>query len=202
MHSPLTHQSVFLTSRPDHHHPPTPRRPMIAFWGRSNVGKSSLINFLLQRKGLAKSSSTPGKTQLINYFEVDKNHYFVDLPGYGFARVNKNVRASWEKKVQDFLLQAPPSCHLLLLIDGRHPLQPRDQVYLDWLMAGPLSFSLVLTKAGGKAKQAARRHLLTLKELIQKQYPSSSTPLFLSDAKLAQGRESLWAHLMEFLKSQ
>jgi GTP-binding protein len=119
----------------------------IAFVGRSNVGKSSLLNALLGRKNLAKTSSTPGKTQLINYFLVDNERYFVDLPGYGFAKVAKKELKKWQKMIEGYLLKSEPLKLIVLLIDSRHTLMASDQQMIDWLDLNEMPYMVVLTKA-------------------------------------------------------
>jgi GTP-binding protein len=119
----------------------------IAFVGRSNVGKSSLLNALLGRKNLAKTSSTPGKTQLINYFLVNNERYFVDLPGYGFAKVAKKELKKWQKMIEGYLLKSEPLKLIVLLIDSRHTLMASDQQMIDWLDLNEMPYMVVLTKA-------------------------------------------------------
>ncbi len=112
---------------------PSPSLPEVAVAGRSNVGKSSLINVLFNRKKLAKISSTPGKTRLINYFLVDERIYFVDLPGYGYAKLSKHEREKWQKNIESYLRENKNLELVLLLIDMRHGLLPIDRVMIDWL---------------------------------------------------------------------
>jgi len=125
---------------------PKTNLPEYAFIGRSNVGKSSLINLLTGRKKLAKVSSTPGKTQLINYFEVDESWYLVDLPGYGYAQISKKKRDEWKKMIDSFLLERKTLACIFLLIDSRIPLQNIDMEFMNFLGQAQLPFVLVFTK--------------------------------------------------------
>jgi len=125
---------------------PKTNLPEYAFIGRSNVGKSSLINLLTGRKKLAKVSSTPGKTQLINYFKVDESWYLVDLPGYGYAQISKKKRDEWKKMIDSFLLERKTLACIFLLIDSRIPLQNIDMEFMNFLGQAQLPFVLVFTK--------------------------------------------------------
>jgi len=120
--------------------------PEIAVIGRSNVGKSSLINAVFNKKKLAKTSSTPGKTRLINYFSVDNKCYFVDLPGYGYAKGIKKVNESWQKMMNDYLINNESLKIVLLLIDSRRGILPIDEIMIDWLNHYKINWILVLTK--------------------------------------------------------
>ncbi len=121
--------------------------PEIAFAGRSNVGKSSLINRLVNRRNLVKTSSRPGKTQSLNYFVVDDSLYFVDLPGYGFARVSKNLRAAWERLITEYLEHRESLACVVVIIDIRHELKEYDRSLVEWLRYHDIQFVLVYTKA-------------------------------------------------------
>jgi GTP-binding protein len=125
---------------------PVPDLPEIVFAGRSNVGKSSLLNALCNRKNLARTSASPGKTQLINYYNVDNSLYFVDLPGYGFAKLSRSIRSKWPEMIETFLLENKMIFMICLLIDARHPLQKRDSEMLEWLQYHQMPFSIILTK--------------------------------------------------------
>lgn len=131
----------------DPHDFPDPPRPEIAFVGRSNVGKSSLLNALTRRKRLAYISRTPGKTQTINYFAVDDLCHFVDLPGYGYARVPEKLRRSWEPMIRGYLDENPRLRGVVALVDGRHPPTRLDQRMLGWLADRGFPILVVLTKA-------------------------------------------------------
>jgi GTP-binding protein len=126
---------------------PSPSRPEIAFVGRSNVGKSSLLNALTRRKRLAHTSRTPGKTQTINYFVVDDACYFVDLPGYGYAAVPERVRRTWKPMIEGYLDDNPRLRGVVALVDGRHPPTPLDRRMVGWLADRGVPTLVVLTKA-------------------------------------------------------
>jgi GTP-binding protein len=126
---------------------PPPVKPEYAFIGRSNVGKSSLINMLTQKKGLAKTSQTPGKTQLINHFFINESWYIVDLPGYGYARASKTKKADWSKFIHTYLDKRESLQCVLVLIDSRLEPQKIDMEFCNWLGEKGLSFVLVFTKA-------------------------------------------------------
>lgn len=141
------HSSVYVISSPDHTKAPKPDRPEYAFIGRSNVGKSSLINMLCNNEKLAKTSGTPGKTQLINHFSINNEWYIVDLPGYGFAKVSQGERKKWEKMIEDYLRQRENLVNVFVLIDSRHAPQKIDLEFINRLGKWQVPFCLVFTKA-------------------------------------------------------
>ena len=141
------HSSVYVISSPEYTQCPAPDRPEYAFIGRSNVGKSSLINMIVNNDKLAKTSNTPGKTQLINHFNIDDEWYIVDLPGYGFAKVSQSQRKKWEKMIEDYLRKRENLVSVFVLIDSRHSPQKLDLEFADKLRKWQVPFSLVFTKA-------------------------------------------------------
>jgi GTP-binding protein len=141
------HSATYVISSPDFTTCPEPDRPEYAFIGRSNVGKSSLINMLSRNDRLAKTSGTPGKTQLINHFNIDNAWYMVDLPGYGFAKVSQTQRKKWERMIEDYLRKRENLVHVFVLIDSRHTPQKIDLEFVNRLGAWQIPFSLVFTKA-------------------------------------------------------
>ena len=146
--------ATYLVSSPDYTLCPVPDRPEYAFIGRSNVGKSSLINLLCNNQKLAKTSSAPGKTQLINHFDINNGEwYLVDLPGYGFAKVSQAQRRKWEEMIEEYLRLRGNLAHIFVLIDSRHKPQRLDIEFINQLGDWGLSFTLVFTKAD-KEKQA------------------------------------------------
>jgi len=149
--------SLFVGSYPAFTKCPESRMPEFAFIGRSNVGKSSLINNLTGHKQLAKTSSTPGKTQLINLFEVSKSWILADLPGYGFAKVSKTSREKWDKMTKDYLRHRPNLAMVMLLIDSRIPPQNSDIEFINWLGENGLSFTIAFTKADKQSKNATEK---------------------------------------------
>jgi GTP-binding protein len=174
--------------------------PTFALIGRSNVGKSSLINRLLQRKSLARTSIKPGKTQLVNYFLVNKAWYLVDLPGYGWAQVSKKKRLQWDKMVKSFLSQATINT-LFVLLDSRHPLQKIDMEFLHWVAQAKLSYGIVLTKADKCKKREVITHVgLLQKTLTQANYPLP--PLFVTSSKdQSKGHEEMLEYVEEQLNN-
>ena len=141
------HSAVYLISSPDYTKCPKPDRPEYAFIGRSNVGKSSVINMLCNNDKLAKTSASPGKTQLINHFDIDKSWYIVDLPGYGFAKVSQTQRKQWEKMIEDYLRKRENLVSVFILIDSRHSPQKLDLEFISKLGKWNIPFCLVFTKA-------------------------------------------------------
>ncbi|HVS98011.1 MAG TPA: ribosome biogenesis GTP-binding protein YihA/YsxC [Puia sp.] len=141
------HSASYVISSPDYTKCPAPDRPEYAFIGRSNVGKSSLINMLSGNDRLAKTSGTPGKTQLINHFNIDDAWYMVDLPGYGFAKVSQTQRKKWEKMIEDYLRKRENLTQVFVLIDSRHTPQRIDLEFVNRLGEWRIPFSLVFTKA-------------------------------------------------------
>ena len=141
------HSAVYLISSPDYTKCPKPDRPEYAFIGRSNVGKSSLINMLCNIDKLAKTSGSPGKTQLINHFNIDNSWYIVDLPGYGFAKVSQTQRKQWEKMIEDYLRKRENLVSVFVLIDSRHSPQKLDLEFVNKLGKWNIPFCLVFTKA-------------------------------------------------------
>jgi GTP-binding protein len=141
----LSAKFVKSATRPEHY--PRDGRPEIAFLGRSNVGKSSLINSLLKVRGLARTSSTPGRTQLINFFLINDAFYFVDLPGYGYARVPRDVRKEWGPMVEKYLATRPALVLSVVITDSRHEPTQLDLRMKEWLEAGGKPFIIVATKA-------------------------------------------------------
>jgi len=137
----------FVISATNYKDCPKPNHPEYAFIGRSNVGKSSLINMLTGRKKLAKTSVTPGKTQLINHFMINNSWYLADLPGYGFAKVSKSEKAKWGKMNADYLLKRTNLLTIFLLIDTRHEPQKIDSEFIQWLGENELPFLICFTKA-------------------------------------------------------
>jgi GTP-binding protein len=139
--------SEYIISSPDYLHSPKPDKPEYAFIGRSNVGKSTLINMLCNNEKLAKTSGTPGKTQLINHFLINKEWYVVDLPGYGFAKVSQSQRKKWEIMIEDYLRKRETLMNVFILIDSRHAPQKIDLDFVNQLGEWQIPFCIVFTKS-------------------------------------------------------
>jgi GTP-binding protein len=154
--------ATYLISSPDYKKCPSPDRPEYAFIGRSNVGKSSLINMLCNNSKLAKTSSAPGKTQLINHFTVESDEgkwYLVDLPGYGYAKVSQSARRRWEQMIEGYLRHRENLATVFVLIDSRHEPQKIDLAFLDQLGKWEVPFCLVFTKADKETQKAVSQHV-------------------------------------------
>jgi len=165
--TPLNYaKTYFVTSAPDITHLPSDTGVEIAFAGRSNAGKSSALNFLTNQKNLARTSKTPGRTQLINLFEVEPNCRLVDLPGYGFAQVPEEVKRKWQKSLAEYLQKRESLKGLVILMDIRHPLKDLDQQMIDWAVESNLPVILLLTKADKLASGAQKQQLNMVKEAI------------------------------------
>jgi GTP-binding protein len=159
--------------------------PEIAFLGRSNVGKSSLINSLLQRKGLARTSNTPGRTQSINYFLINNGFYFVDLPGYGFARVSKEMRSDWGKMAEDYLAGSDRLKLCVQLVDIRHKPTALDKQLHEWLVYHEKPYIIAATKADKLSSNALRKSLT----LIEGELPGAEVVTYSSQS--GKGRDVL-----------
>lgn len=146
-------QTEFVKSAANPSHFPEPEFPEVAFAGRSNVGKSSLINTILNRKNLVKTSSKPGCTQLINFFKINNNTFFVDLPGYGYAKVSKSIRSQWGSMIEKYLNQRPNLLGVVLLIDIRREPEKEEFQLMQWLAAKGIPCLRVLTKADKLSRQ-------------------------------------------------
>ncbi len=155
----IVHSASFITSAPALASCPPSEWPEIAFAGRSNVGKSSLINCLLNRKGLVRTSSTPGRTQLLNYFAINEDLYFVDLPGYGFARAPRSVREKWQPMVHGYLQGRESLRAVVWLLDVRRDPSPEDLEFLDWLEESEIPTIPVITKVDKVSKNELARSL-------------------------------------------
>lgn len=161
-------KAEFIKSAPKWSDCPEPTKPEYAFIGRSNVGKSSLINMLAQRKDLAKTSGTPGKTQLLNVFLMDESWYLTDLPGYGYAKVSKTKRSQFEKMITNYLTQRPNLVNTFVLIDCRIPPQKIDLEFMEWLGENGIPFSMVFTKIDKISSTALQKALLNYKKEMLK----------------------------------
>ncbi len=189
-------QADFLVSVANANNLPEPPWPEIVFAGRSNVGKSSLINMLLGRKALAKVSAAPGKTRLVNYFLVNENLYFVDLPGYGYAKTSQVLRQDWAKLIDEYI-RTPRSRIVVQLLDIRHRPAKQDLESLEWLCHNMVPVVVVLTKGDKLGRQAQYTALRALKEQLK------SLPILqilTSSSRSKSGRDELLGFLGAWLR--
>lgn len=185
----------FVKSAFERRHWVTDGRPEIAFLGRSNVGKSSLLNSLLQRKALARTSNTPGRTQSINYFLINDSFYFVDLPGYGYAKVSKTMRADWGKMAEDYLANRDELVLSIQLVDARHKPTELDIQLNEWLNFNQKEHIVVATKSDKLTNNELRNQL----KIIGKQFPESKILTYSSST--GKGKDQLWLEISEALKN-
>ena len=170
--------------------------PEVAFVGRSNVGKSSLINRLLNRKKAARVSSKPGKTQTINFFLINQAFHLVDLPGYGFAKVSKTQKEQWGKMIEKYLLIRKPLRAVIQLVDIRHAPSKEDINMYHWLAHFGVPTAVIATKADKISKGQWQKHLKVIRESLEM---SKQTPLLLVSSETGVGKEEIWDMLEEIL---
>lgn len=175
---------------------PRDRQPEIAFAGRSNVGKSSLLNRLLGRRRLARVSRTPGRTQTINFYSINGAFYFVDLPGYGYAKVAERMRRSWAPMVEGYLRSRAVLRAVVMIVDARHPPSPLDQEMRAWLQAARIPHLVVLTKVDKVKRGARRRAREGAAAVLGIRDPEN---LLLFSAVTGEGERELWQHLAQYL---
>ena len=188
----------FLISNTTFKKCPEDEKPEFAFIGRSNVGKSSLINMLTDKKKLAKTSSTPGKTQLINHFIINDNWYLVDLPGYGYAKASKKSRNNWEQFIAEYLLHRKNLLTTFVLIDSRLEPQNIDLEFMNWCGEKEIPFSIIFTKSDKLSSSALQKKISFYKKELLK-YWEELPPVFISSSQSKLGRESILNYLNEIL---
>jgi GTP-binding protein len=190
--------AAFLKSAFQESHYPPPDKIEVAFAGRSNVGKSSLLNVLVNRKNLARTSSTPGRTQALNFFLVDGHFYFVDLPGYGYARVSLEVKKSWRGMVEAYLRNRPNLKAVVVILDIRRGLEEEDRELIDWLEQEGRNILVVLTKIDkltrSERDSRVRRMEKDLSGVV------SEKPILFS-AKTREGRKEIWDKLLSLMRA-
>ena len=173
--------------------------PEIAFAGKSNVGKSSLINGLLNRKSLARTSAQPGKTQTINFYNVNKNLYFVDLPGYGYAKVSVEIRAKWGKMIERYLHGSPQLKKVFLLIDIRHVPSENDCMMYDWIVDNGYEPVIICTKLDKIKRSQVQKNLKLIREKLDLVPGTTMLPF---SAQTKQGRDEIWNLIEETLAQE
>jgi GTP-binding protein len=195
----LIKEAIFIVSNTEIKNCPTDKKPEFAFIGRSNVGKSSLINMLTGKKGLAKTSGTPGKTQLINHFLIDDEWYIVDLPGYGYARASKSMRSKWEKFIADYLTKRETLMNIFVLLDARLEPQKIDLEFMNWCGEKGLPFSMVFTKVDKLSSSVLQKNLAKYKKEMLK-FWEEIPPVFTSSSASGFGREPLLNYIETIIK--
>jgi GTP-binding protein len=193
--------SAYVISSPSVDMCPAPDRPEYAFIGRSNVGKSSLINMLCNKKEVAKVSSSPGKTQMINHFTITgsdkKNWYIVDLPGYGFAKVSQNQRKSWQKMIQDYIRKRENLVNLFALVDSRHEPQKADLDFINQLGEWGIPFAIVFTKADKTTQRETAKNVDNFLTSLSETW-ESLPPHFVTSAVKHLGKKGI----LQFIADQ
>ena len=201
----IIQKATYVISSPDLNSCPKPDRPEYAFIGRSNVGKSSLINMLTGIKQLAKTSATPGKTQLINHFDIasrSKEHsplhswYLVDLPGYGFAKVSASQRKKWEKMIEGYIRQRENLVNLFVLVDARHTPQDLDLEFVNKMGEWQVPFGIVFTKADKETQKVVAKHVREFTVAMQEQW-EELPPIWVTSAEKRLGKEQMLAFIDE-----
>ncbi len=188
--------AFFSLSSPTLSKCPKDNKPEFAFIGRSNVGKSSLINMLCNKKGLAKTSSTPGKTLLINHFIINNEWYLVDLPGYGYAKQSKSIQNKLEQMISQYLLMRPQLINVFVLIDIRHEQQKIDREFIDWLGESRIPFSIVFTKADKLSSQKIKINVEKWLNAMMDRW-EELPPYFITSSESKLGRQEL----LEYIES-
>jgi GTP-binding protein len=166
-------------------------RPEVAFLGRSNVGKSSLINSLLARRGLARTSNTPGRTQSINFFLIDEKFYFADLPGYGYAKVSKTMRADWGKMAEEYLTEREELRLCIQLVDARHDPSRLDQQLNEWLIHSNKPYIVVATKSDKLSRNELQKSLKVIRQTFE------ASDVLAYSSQTSAGRDELWSRILE-----
>jgi GTP-binding protein len=186
--------ATFIVSNSDFRKCPADGRNEYAFIGRSNVGKSSLINMLTRNKSLAKTSMRPGKTQLINHFLINNEWYLVDLPGYGYARISKTQRAAWQKMISDYILQREVLVNTFVLIDSRIPPQRIDLEFISFLGRNGIPLAIVFTKVDKQNQSETARNVNAFKNVLLEEW-EELPPMFLTSSVSGTGRDKLLAFI-------
>ncbi len=182
-------KTSFIKSSTSYKQCPPEIHPEVALIGRSNVGKSSLINMLVQNRRLAQVSSTPGKTQLINHFLINERYYLVDLPGYGWAKVSQSKKKDWGAMIVNYLLHRKNLIEILLLIDIRLPPQKIDLEFMEWLVKAERKFSIVFTKSDKLSKQKISNQVDCFQQVVTQKF--GEVDWWVTSSRLGSGREQM-----------
>ena len=179
-------------------HKPSRRLPEFAFIGRSNVGKSSLINMLCGNRKLAKTSATPGKTQLINHFIINDSWYLVDLPGYGFAKISQKGREELRRMINDYIGRSEEMVALFVLIDSRHDITRIDREFLAGLGENGIPFAIIFTKSDKLGPNALKAQIERDKEILSEDW-EEMPPMFASSAETGAGKEEILDYIQQYI---
>ena len=193
-------QARFLISNTDVRKCPAPNRPEYAFIGRSNVGKSSLINMIVGQNGLAKVSVRPGKTQLINHFIIDESWYLVDLPGYGYAKISISVKEKFQKLISNYILNRENLYCLFVLIDVRHAPQQIDVEFITWLGENHIPFAIIFTKADKLGKVSLAKNVGAYTQELKKLWEELPS-ILVSSSLDGTGRDEIISFIENVNKS-
>ncbi|MCC8142915.1 MAG: ribosome biogenesis GTP-binding protein YihA/YsxC [Tannerellaceae bacterium] len=191
----------FVISNTDVKKCPDSQLPEYAFIGRSNVGKSSLINMLTGKKGLAMTSQKPGKTQLINHFIINDNWYLVDLPGYGYAQRGKEGRENIRRIIEDYILEREQLTNLFVLLDSRHEPQKIDLEFMEWLGENGIPFSIIFTKIDKLSNSKVKENLRIYTEKLLETW-EELPPIFLSSSEKKAGKEEILGYIADINKNE
>jgi GTP-binding protein len=189
-------QAIFIISNTDYKQCPKADKPEYAFIGRSNVGKSSLINMITGRPNLAKTSQRPGKTQLINHFLINELWYLVDLPGYGWAQASKSDKEKWAQMTKEYLRYRENLYCVFVLIDSRHEAQPADLSFMQWLAESQIPFAIIYTKTDKQSKTKTQALIEQYKAKMLEQW-EEMPPYFISSSVSNEGKESILAYIKQ-----
>ena len=198
--SMIIKSAEFIISNSDYKECPVDGRLEYAFIGRSNVGKSSLINMLTNRKGLALTSSTPGKTLLINHFLINNEWYLVDLPGYGYARRGKEGREKIREIIEDYILEREQMTNLFVLVDSRHDAMQIDLEFMEWLGENGVPFAIIFTKADKLGSGKLGMNIAAYKEKLLETW-EELPPIFVTSSEKKQGREEILSYIHQINKT-
>lgn len=178
---------------------PENEQPEFAFAGKSNVGKSSLINALMNRKSFARTSSQPGKTQTINFYHINEEFYYVDLPGYGYAKVSVEVKAKWGKMIERYLKKSPMLKCVFLLIDIRHEPSENDKLMYDWILSNGYQPIVIATKMDKLKRSQIQKHVKMVRQGLGMEKGGVVIPF---SAETKQGREEIWTLIEHMMKPE
>lgn len=193
-------QAQFIKSAPSIEHCPVDEKIEVCFAGRSNVGKSSLINALTNRRKLAKTSNTPGKTRELNYYLINDAFYLVDLPGYGFAKVSKTEKKIWGEHMQAYLLTREPLQVVFIILDARHEPSKLDREFMMWLAENKIQFCCVLSKADKLSKNQQQSSLAFVKRLLKNMF--YEVPVILTSAETRDGLNEFADLIAEYVEPE